>query len=142
MKNKIKKTSMLLIAILLCSSNIKALADTSVYYFNFQAAVITDLTKRTMKSGGASYEKFYYVTPTYFSQTESYMITPYIIETESERYAVGQPAIIQYYDENSTKRIDYFSTHAIPAGKYYYLSSRRVDGPVSTVFHAEGRYTP
>lgn len=138
-KNKIL---VLLILTVLTLANMNVAADTSQFYFDFSNGSSTDATKRTMKSGGAAYENFYYVTPTYFSAQMSYLITPYMIETESERFAVGYPQTIYANTVNVSKTYPYYKGNPAPYGKYYYLIGQRTDHSSPSRLYVEGRYTP
>lgn len=131
---------LLILGIFSCVYAVTVSADTSTYYFNLGGGQ-TDMTKRTLKAGGAVYESVYYVRPTYFSRKQNYKVEPHRIVTETSRPAVGGVRTIYHSNVNITGKYSYYSG-ACPANYYYYLFANFVDGPTAQPIYVEGRYTP
>ena len=112
-------------------------ADTTSYYFDLEKNT-SDISKRTYKAGGNSYETIFYVTPTYFSNNVRYFAASFRLKTHSQ-YGVDIGLTKANTNVTHTGQ-DYITP---PEEEYYYLYGT-YDAAVSSgpAIHVEGRFTP
>lgn len=125
-------------AIMCCLAVTSVSAVTSPFYFNLDTYT-TDMTLRTIKDGGADYERYYYITPTTIQYDKNFTVTPWHIITESNRESVGGAQTISYNSEWVTQKYAYGAGTSVPAGDYYYLFAKL---SATGTQYVAGNYTP